>query len=173
MRKKKMATPQTKITTEKHDIYLILHNIRSAHNVGAIFRTADAAGVTKIFLTGYTPVPSDRFGRVQKEIAKTALGAERSIPWERVSRIVPLMTRLKKEGVTIVGLEQSPRAVDYRSYAPSYPLALIVGNEVRGIAPALLKHTDAVVEIPMHGAKESLNVSVATGVALFGWVLRG
>lgn len=83
-------------------VFLILHNIRSAHNVGAIFRTAECAGVAKVFLTGYTPTPTDRFGRAQKDIAKTALGAEKSVPWEQVTRGAALFAQLKKNGVTYI-----------------------------------------------------------------------
>lgn len=146
---------------------LILHNIRSAHNVGSIFRTADAAGVSKIFLTGYTPAPTDRFGRPQKEIAKTALGAEQTVAWEHRASLAPLMATLRKEGVMIAALEQSDNSVDYKTFTPKPPFALLMGNEVEGIDVRTLKKCDAVIEIPMCGAKESLNVSVAAGIALF------
>lgn len=152
---------------KKKKVFLILHNIRSAHNVGAIFRTADAAAVSKIFLTGYTPTPTDRFGRRQNDIAKTALGGEKSVPWESARRLGALVARFKREGVTVVALEQAPGAVDYKKYVPTYPIALILGNEVRGISPIVVKLCDAAVFIPMRGTKESLNVAVAAGVALF------
>jgi len=147
--------------------YLILHNIRSAHNVGAIFRTADAAGASAIFLTGYTPVPIDRFGIPQKEIAKTALGAERCVPWESYTRIGYLIKKLKKEKRRIVCLEQAAGAVDYKNMQGTQPLALIVGNEIRGVSAQIMRMCDEIVEIPMHGKKESLNVSAATAIALF------
>ena len=148
-------------------VYVVLHNIRSAHNVGAIFRTAECAGVAKIFLTGYTPSPRDRFGRARKEIMKTALGAENSVPWEHTEEVTLLLARLKREGVTLVALEQAPQAIDYKTYTPSYPSALILGNEVRGIPESILKRCDAIIVIPLRGAKESLNVNTAAGVALF------
>src|ERR1700674_2611076 len=97
------------------EIALLLHNIRSAHNVGSIFRTADAAGVSKMYLSGYTPKPVDRFGRVHKEIGKTALGGELSVAWEYQKSPTAIISRLKKEGWQIVGVEQDARAVDYRS----------------------------------------------------------
>lgn len=146
---------------------LLLHNIRSAHNVGSIFRTADAAGVSRIYLSGYTPMPVDRFGRAQKEIDKTALGAEKTISWEYANVPTVFIKRLKKENWRIVGIEQDARAQDYRAFTLDRPTLFILGNEVRGISPSLRKQCDALVEIPMHGQKESLNVAVAAGVVLF------
>jgi len=146
---------------------LLLHNIRSAHNVGSIFRTADAAGVCAVYLTGFTPTPMDRFGRAQKEIAKTALGAEHTIPWEYAATPTSFIKRLKEEGWRIVGVEQDSRAIDYRTLTLDRPTLFILGNEVTGISPSLRKQCDTLVEIPMHGKKESLNVGVAAGVVLF------
>lgn len=148
-------------------LFLILHNIRSIHNVGSIFRTADACGVDKIFLTGYTPIPVDRFGRDVKALSKVSLGAEKTVPWEKFSNIKKLIEKLQKEGVSIVALEQDDRSVNYKKFKPKFPLALIVGNEVRGISKDILSLCDSIIEIPMRGEKESLNVSVATGIALF------
>jgi tRNA G18 (ribose-2'-O)-methylase SpoU len=146
---------------------LILHNIRSAHNVGAIFRTADAAGVGEVYLTGYTPAPVDRFGRAQKEIHKTALGAEGHLTWKKETRPMPLIAKLRKEGYTAVALEQAPGSISYRSVKSKGKMALVVGNEVRGLSRKILDVCDIIIEIPMRGKKESLNVSVATGIALF------
>lgn len=154
-------------SSKNKNTYLILHNIRSVYNVGAIFRTADGAGVSKIFLTGYTPTPLDRFGRVRKDLVKTALGAEKTIAWEYVKSLPILISRLKKEKVTILALEQSSNSLDYKKTKPKSPWALIAGNETEGISKNILKKCDIVTEIPMNGEKESLNVSVATGVALF------
>ena len=154
----------------KRKIYLILHNIRSLYNVGAIFRTADAAGVSKIFLTGYTPSPKDVFGKYRREISKAALGAEKYISWEAIRYIVSLVKRLKKERIQIVALEQASASVDYRKFKPKFPIALILGNEVRGLSKSLLKKCDKIIYIPMRGRKESLNVSVASGVALFSLI---
>ncbi|MFM2357765.1 MAG: hypothetical protein RJA61_502 [Candidatus Parcubacteria bacterium] len=149
------------------DIYLILHNIRSTHNVGSIFRTADAAGVSKIYITGYTPTPLDRFNRPRKDISKVALGAEKTVAWEHNPLLEDVVTLLKKEGFSIIALEQSDNSVDYKTYTLKFPVALIVGNEVSGISEDTLNLCEAVIEIPMRGEKESLNVSVATGIALF------
>ena len=152
---------------KKIDAVLILPDIRSTYNVGAIFRTADAVGISKIYLVGITPAPLDRFGKVRSDIAKSALGAEQTVPWEQCARITPLITRLKKAGYTIIAIEQSERAVDYKKVRLSGPTAFILGNEVTGISQSVLAKCDVIAEIPMHGMKESLNVSVATGIALF------
>ncbi|MEI6479168.1 MAG: TrmH family RNA methyltransferase [bacterium] len=148
-------------------VQLILHNIRSAHNIGSIFRTADAVGVSKIFITGYSPRPIDKFGKLQKEIAKTALGAEKNIPWEYEKNVSKVIKKLKKEGVHIIAIEQSKDSLDYKKVKPKFPVAFILGNEVKGISKQLLRSCEIVAEIPMLGNKESLNVSVSAGVALF------
>ncbi|MBI2612964.1 TrmH family RNA methyltransferase [Candidatus Kaiserbacteria bacterium] len=150
-----------------NDVAVLLHNVRSAHNVGSIFRTADAAGVSKIYLAGYTPAPRDRFGRVQKEIAKTALGAERSVPYEHVALSRTVILRLKREGWTIVGVEQDARARDYRRYRAKGKTLFVFGNEVRGIPRSLRALCNKLIEIPMYGTKESLNVAVTAGIILF------
>ncbi len=149
---------------------LILHNIRSVHNVGSIFRTADAAGVTKIILSGYTPSPLDRFNRARKDFVKVSLGAEASVKWEYVEAIEPTLVELKKSGSTLLALEQHPNSTPLFDYKPAGNMALIVGNEVDGVEPSLLKLADTILEIPMRGQKESLNVSVATGIALFALI---
>jgi len=143
-----------------------------------MFRTADTVGIKRIFLTGYTPRPVDRFNRPVKEIAKTALGAEKTISWEHELDVLKVIQNLKKEKVEIIALEQSPKAVDYKKVKIKNDTAFIVGNEVLGISEEIIKVVDVVAEIPMQGklardrssddkGKESLNVSVALGVALF------
>lgn len=151
----------------KNKVYLIIHDIRSAQNVGSIFRTADAVGVHKIFLTGYTPGPVDRFDRENTTVTKASLGAEKSVSWEREEKIEKVINKLKKEEVEIVSLEQSDRSIDYREYKLKSDMALIIGNEVEGISEEILKSSGKIIEIPMAGKKESLNVSVSTGVALY------
>ncbi|MDO8558526.1 MAG: RNA methyltransferase [bacterium] len=150
-------------------IYLILDNIRSLHNVGSMFRTADAFGVSKIYLCGYTGRPIGRDGRPVKEIAKTALGAEKSVPWKHERHTWRVIEMLKKEGVRIVALENNTpfRAVALTRFKPRFPVAVMLGNEVRGLSRPVLRRADAIVSIPMHGAKESLNVSIACGIALY------
>jgi tRNA G18 (ribose-2'-O)-methylase SpoU len=142
-------------------IVAIVHNVRSLHNVGSIFRTADAVGIDKIYLTGYTGTPPRR------EIAKVSLGAEKYLSWEKHIRIDKVITQLKKDGFLVVALEQSKKAVSLTKFKPCFPLAIIVGNEVRGLTPQVLALADKVVEIPMLGKKESLNVGVAFGIAAF------
>lgn len=148
-------------------IIVILHNIRSSENVGSIFRTADAAGAGKIYLAGYTPAPIDRFGRPNQKIAKAALGAEKFVPWEHKKTIIPLLDKLKKEGYQIIGVEQAPNSINYKKLKLKNKNAFIMGAEVTGIPPVVLKKCDVIAEIPMRGKKESLNVSVALGIVLF------
>ena len=112
----------------KRENFLIIHNVRSAYNVGAIFRTADAVGILKIYLTGYTPTPTDRFGRARKDIAKTALGAEKNIPWEYNKNIGTLISKLKKENVQLIALEQSEKSTNYKKIKTKEKVALILGN---------------------------------------------
>ena len=156
------------------ELTLILHNIRSVYNVGSIFRTADAAGVSRIILTGYTPAPVDRFKFTRKDFTKVSLGAEKSMPWKQVKNPYAAIAQLKSAGFAIVGIEQDPRATSLFDFKPSHdkPLALVLGNEVRGLSKQLLAKCERIVEIPMQGKKESLNVSVAAGVALFAIMQR-
>lgn len=153
--------------SERSKLILIAHNIRSLHNAGSVLRTADAAGVAKVYFTGYTPKPTDEMGRVRPQVAKTALGAEQTVAWEQRKNISALLGCLKKEGVLLIALENAPGATDYREFRPRFPLALILGNEVRGISSATLAKMDAIITIPMRGKKESLNVSVACGIAVY------
>ena len=146
---------------QNKNIYVIAHNIRSLWNVGSIFRTCDGMGVKKLYLTGYTGRPP------RKEITKTALGADEFVPWEHVDEPMRVIEDLKKEGVQIVSLEQTDSSIDISAFEPKFPLCLILGSEITGVRDDLLEASDAVVEIPMLGQKESLNVAVATGVALY------
>lgn len=147
--------------------YIILEDIRSAYNVGAIFRTADAAGVTKVFLVGYTPAPIDRFGRPQPEINKTSLGASETMPWEKADDIAELIARLKHEGVSVVAVELAVGSVPLKEFIEPENVAYIVGNEVEGVSKEALELADVIVELPMLGQKESLNVSVTAGIILY------
>mgnify|MGYP001573738759 CR=1 FL=1 len=141
------------------EFYVICDNIRSLENIGSIFRTADALGVDKIFLCGISGKPPHH------KISKTALGAEKTIPFEHHWQTWRLLNKLKKEKIQIIALEQSKQAVFYTKFKPNFPLALIVGNEVKGISKETLKKADRIIDLPMRGKKESLNVSVAFGVA--------
>jgi len=151
----------------KKENVLILQDIRSTQNVGAIFRTAESVGINKIYLTGYTPAPVDRFGKKRKDVAKSALGAEELVSWESKKSLISLIRKLKKEGYLIVAIEQDEKSIDYKKVKLSQKNAFILGTEVTGIPKNILKECDVIAEIPMKGKKESLNVSVATGVALF------
>ena len=149
------------------EIRILLSNIRSAHNVGAIFRTADGAGVSKIYLGGYTPAPIDRFGRDVDEIIKTSLGATQTVAWEAAHDERALIETLKSEDYAVVSVEQHERSVAYTTFTLQKPTLFIFGNEIDGVSEELILLSDLVVEIPMHGVKESLNVSTATGIILF------
>jgi tRNA G18 (ribose-2'-O)-methylase SpoU len=153
------------------EIVVIIHNIRSVLNVGAIFRTCEGFGVRKIFLTGYTPNPKSGLPHVQQKLAerlhKTALGAENLVKFEYAADVVKITTFLKKSGYRLVGLEQDPRAQLLPNYRPPRKIALLIGEEVGGITPELRDQCDNIIEIPMSGKKESFNVSVATGIALY------
>jgi len=139
------------------EFYVILDNIRSLENIGSIFRTADAIGVSKIFLCGICGRPPHH------KISKTALGAEKIVAFEYYRQTGRLIDKLKKQGIQIVALEQAEKDVDYRKFKPKLPLALVLGNEVKGIPQRILGKCDKIIYLPMSGQKESLNVSVAFG----------
>lgn len=145
--------------------YMIMHvicdNIRSLYNVGSIFRTADALGAKKIWLCGITGTPE------QSGMRKVSLGAENSVDWERKMNAWQVIEKLRKDGFEIVSLELTKGSVDVRLFKSKQKIALIVGNEVSGVSQPLLKRSDVVVHIPMKGIKESLNVSVAFGIAAY------
>lgn len=155
------------------EVVIVAHNIRSIHNVGSIFRTADGFGVQKIILSGYTPYPElphdTRLPHIREKITntmhKTALGAEKTVPFEH--RDSPPLDELRHGGYRIVGLEQDEHSIPLPSYRPPDKVALLLGEEVHGIPPELLVQCEDVVEIPMRGQKESFNVSIAAGIALY------
>jgi 23S rRNA (guanosine2251-2'-O)-methyltransferase len=144
------------------EFFVIAHNIRSLYNVGALFRTCDALGIDKLYLTGYTGTPKN------PRLSKTALGAEKTVPWESCTQLRRLIGKLKAGGVKVVALENNvPGTIDLAKFKPSFPLALIIGEETRGLKKNYLELCDSVVEIPMRGKKESLNVAVAFGMAVY------
>lgn len=152
----------------------ILSDVRSIHNVGSIFRTADGAGFTNIYLCGITPEPVDRFKKIRPDFAKVSLGAEKSVTWEYVAQSVALIENLKREGWRIFALEQSNHSIPLASLNSRVlqgmrvqRAALVVGSETAGLSPDILELADMIVEIPMFGAKESLNVAVAFGLAAY------
>ncbi len=175
---------------------VILHNIRSLHNVGSIFRTADAAGVEKIYLCGITPAPFDVFGNPRRQLTKVSLGAEKYVKWEKVGSasspqatraIFKLLKNLKKQGYKIFAVEQSKKSIPYyklKTKNLKLKIALILGNEIKGLPASILKRADKILEIPMKGAmvrqachprrlgrgKESLNVAVAFGIVVYNFL---
>lgn len=160
--------PKSKIK----EFLVIAHNIRSLHNVGSIFRTADAFGVSKLYLTGFTGTP-DYYVHKNK-IEKVALGAEKFVPWEYVKSPIKLIKALRAKKIQIIALENHlpvgtgiARPINIEKFKPKFPLALVLGQERKGISKAILNLCDTAVEIPMLGKKESLNVSVAFGIAGF------
>jgi len=150
---------------------VVVDSLRSAHNVGSILRTADALGIKKVYLCGTTPAPVDRFGRENQRVTKVSLGAEKSVAWEVHPDTATLLATLKKDGMRVVALEQDESAVEISgvtlSEADSTRTTLVIGPEVTGLSPVVLALADQIVEIPMHGAKESLNVAVAFGIAAY------
>lgn len=155
------------------EIIVIAHNIRSTHNIGAIFRTCDGFGVSKIIISGYSPYPKlptetrlpHIVEKLTDQIHKTALGAETIVPFEY--KEAPDFDLLKKQGFTIVGLEQNERSISLKDYKSPEKIALLLGEEVFGITTEMINKCDDLIEIPMVGKKESFNVSVATGIALY------
>jgi len=161
------------------NIVIIAHNIRSTHNVGAIFRSAEGFGVEKIILSGYTPYPKlekdSRLPHIAEkltgQIHKTALGAETMVPF--IVQEQPDLVGFKKQGYRVVGLEQADRSISLSQYTPPQDIALLIGEEVHGIDATLMNQCDDIIEIPMTGQKESFNVSVATGIALYALTTNG
>ena len=150
-----------------HKIYVVLDNVRSIHNVGSIFRTSDCAGVSKIYICGVTPSPIDRYGRKRPAFHKVALGAEDSVPCEYRKKTEHVITDLKRNGIKVVAVEQAADTMSFKDYVVREDTAFVFGSEVDGVSVNVLKNCDEIIEIPMQGQKESLNVSVAVGVILF------
>lgn len=156
-------------------ITLIIHDIRSCHNVGSLLRTADGFGIDTVYLTGYTPYPVKADDtrlphiaqKLTRQIAKTALGAEDTVSWQQSDSIEEVIRMLRADGYHIVALEQDASAISLPTYVPPERVALLLGREVEGIDPELLLQTDAIVEIPMFGNKESFNVAQAAAIALY------
>ena len=145
----------------KKEIYFILHNIRSRFNVGSVFRTADGIGVSKIYLGGITPCPP------HSRISKVALGAENFVTWEYCKQTWRLINKLKKQGVQIIGVEQTKKSIDFHKLKPKFPVAIVLGAETTGLPDSIIKRCDTLIEIPMHGQKKSLNVSTSCGIIGF------
>lgn len=159
--------PEEVLAEQRHPIVAVLADIRSAYNVGAIFRTADALLVERIVCCGYTPTPEHH------SVAKTALGAEAAVPWQGREDAVQVLEELRTAGYHIAALEQTDRPTPLsRIQAGHFPLALVVGNEVEGVDQRVLDACDLAIELPQYGSKTSLNVAVAFGVAGYGLIGR-
>lgn len=181
---KKLETKSSRSVEKTFEIAVVLPDIRSSHNIGSIFRTSDAAGVSRVMIAGYSPCPIDKFGRIQKEIAKTALGAEKNVPWEYVDESKKALAKLRNEGYVLVAVEQDKRSISYKEFFKNIKsktaknkaskkekkIAFVFGNEVEGLSKKLINMCEYVVDIPMKGEKESLNVSVSAGIILYGLV---
>ncbi len=146
---------------ERRQIHVIADNIRSLHNIGSLFRTSEAAGIEKLYLVGISGTPP------RKEISKTAIGAENNVPWEYHADMIPLLKYFKSQHVPIVVLEHTDSSKSFQKIKYSFPLCLVVGNEVDGISEEVMDYADMAVDIPMFGMKQSLNVSVAYGIMLY------
>jgi len=159
---KNRSTLDTLHKVKRLPVYIILNSIRSNYNVGSIFRTSDGAMIEKLYLCGYTPHPP------KKEIMKTALGATESVNWEYVKDPMEVILLLKKKGINIAALELTDNSFPhYNLKADTFPLALIIGNEISGVSQELIDLCDFSIEIPQHGIKQSLNVAVAYGITVF------
>lgn len=155
-------TNQDAINSNRHPVSLVLHNIRSLYNVGSIFRTADSALAEELILCGFTPFPP------RKEIDKTALGATSSVPWQYEKNIIEAIKNQKNKGKKIAALELTDKSINYDNLSLSdFPLSIVLGNEISGVDDFILEECDFSIQIPMYGVKHSLNVGVATGIALF------
>jgi 23S rRNA (guanosine2251-2'-O)-methyltransferase len=164
MNRKNQSDKLDPMHTEAH---VILENVRSSQNVGAILRTSDAIGVSKVWMVGYTPAPIDRYGREVPDVLKTALGAEKTVTWEQREEGVSLIDELKQKGFRIVVVEKQDRATDYKQCEVRGPIALIFGNEVDGVSKEACERADDIISLPMRGSKESLNVATTAGIVLY------
>lgn len=157
----RLAPSQSK-EAQRHPVSVILHNIRSLYNVGSVFRTCDAALASELILCGYTPCPP------RAEIAKTALGADETVPWRYYTNTADAIKEQKKLGKRVIAVELTNKKRNYDTLISSdFPLCLVFGNELAGIGDEILELCDDAVEIPMYGVKHSLNVAVAAGIVLF------
>lgn len=161
----KRLTPSEAFSVKKHPIILIVDSIRSAYNIGSMFRTADSAGIQEIALCGYSPYPP------REDISKTALGADETVQWKYFTTAQEAVEHYRKAGFTVLAVELTDNSKDYTKVMPEeFPLALVVGNEISGIDENVLSLCHGAIEIPMYGVKHSLNVAVATGIVLYEMV---
>ena len=157
--------------TARLPVVVVLDNVRSLYNTGAFFRTADACGIERLVLCGITPRP-DQGRKQQRAIAKTALGAELTVPWEYRPETAPALAAFAADGYRSVAVETSPDAIDLYTWTPSWPICLVFGHEKDGVTESLAAEIEMHVRIPMLGEKRSLNVATAAGVVLYELVRR-
>jgi 23S rRNA (guanosine2251-2'-O)-methyltransferase len=163
------------VVNRKRRVVLVVHNVRSALNVGSLLRTAEGLGVEKIFLSGYTPYPEAKADsrlphirqRIALQIHKTALGAEYFISWQHEASINSCLDKLVADGFLTIALEQTPQSQKLDDFNDDRPVALIVGNEVTGLEKSVLKKVQGHIQIPMNGRKESFNVAIAAAIAIY------
>ncbi len=163
------------VTVPDDDIILIAHNLRSCHNVGSLLRTAEGLGVTEVILSGYTPFPTGPGDqrlphlalKIDKQISKTALGAENTVAWRHVDDILAVIRRLQDKGYRVVAIEQAPGSTSLPDFVPPGKVALLVGREVEGVESEILAACNQILEIPMFGSKESFNVVQAAAMSLY------
>ncbi|MBM4160170.1 MAG: RNA methyltransferase [Ignavibacteria bacterium] len=156
------ATLESIRPTDRLPVTVVVDNVRSLYNVGSIFRTSDGVLLQKLILTGFTPKPPRR------EIEKTALGATRSVPWVHVKQPRDAIIRVKQEGVKAYCLELTDSTIPYYAVKPTdFPLCLVIGNEITGVSKEAINECDCALAIPQYGIKQSLNVAVAYGIAIF------
>ncbi|HMS23444.1 MAG TPA: RNA methyltransferase [Candidatus Saccharibacteria bacterium] len=159
----------------EQEVVVIVNNIRSTHNVGSIIRTAEGFGVSHVYFTGYTPYPTSKndqrlphiSSKLNTQISKTALGADKTLPWSYHSDLVNLVNELRSESYEIIALEQNTGSISVEEYLPPKKVAIIIGNEVAGVDKSIIEKCDKILEIPMFGKKESFNVVQATAVILY------
>jgi tRNA G18 (ribose-2'-O)-methylase SpoU len=158
----KRSTIETLHQVKKLPVYVLLNSIRSNYNVGSIFRTSDGAMIEKLYLCGYTPTPA------KKEVLKTALGSTNSVHWEYIKNAKTVINELKNKGIQICALELTDKSLPYHQLEKDdFPLCLVVGNEITGVPQEILDLCDKSLEISQYGIKQSLNVAVAYGIAIF------
>lgn len=152
---------------KRFPVVVLCDNIRSIYNVGSIFRTSDGAFIEKLYLCGYTPHPP------RKEIDKVALGATLSVPFEYYKNPLEAIEKIKASGYKLCALEQTDSSIDYKEIKKEdFPLCLVIGNEISGVSNEIIERCDMSIEIPMYGVKQSLNVSVSYGIAIFELICK-
>jgi tRNA G18 (ribose-2'-O)-methylase SpoU len=163
------------VANPSRELVVVAHNLRSAYNVGALLRTAEVFAVRTVYFTGFTPYPVEPgdtrdpklTDRLTRKIGKTALGAEHTMSFAHDPNVFGLLGQLREEGFAVAGLEIDPAALSLASFTPPQKAVLVLGEEVKGISDKLLGHCDVLLQVPMFGRKESLNVSVAAGISLY------